>query len=834
MFFNIHGHFYQPPRENPWTGEIPLQESALPFHDWNERITNECYEPNGRSRVLNDRGQITAIVNNFAHISWDFGPTLLSDLERRFPMVYRRVQEADRLSAANHGGHGNGIAQAYNHMILPLATLRDKWTQVRWGLRDFEYRFGRKSEGLWLAETAIDDETLRVVAEAGVRFLILAPHQALRVRPLGGGDWTDIRDDHPVNTARAYRCFAGPKKQRRKRWVDVFFYDGPLSVAVSFEHLLRGAGQFADRLEEASRQAGHDGLVHLATDGEIYGHHEPFADMCLAYVFQQEAVRRRMRFVNYGEYLDLYPPVDEAELNFADTGEGTAWSCAHGVGRWIRDCGCNTGAPEGWNQAWRTPLREGLDALRDRVLGAFQEHLSPHLKDVWAARDDYIEVILDPSEESRDAFLGRHTREELDEQSRRTVWTLLSAAHQAMLMYTSCAWFFNDISGLEVQQNLGYASRACELAQPYVAEDLEKMLLEHLARAESNVPEWGNGARVYKGLVLPRRFGPEHAAGQAAFEAAVLERGLDSGIHRYVLEGSADPGCGRDEGGCRGRIRVTDPLLEQAWSWVFEVTPGRPGQRQVTLEPAVDAKASVPERSASFTLGDFRREVREETARHLLGHLLEQDADRFQEIFDEARDHMAQLRELGLTPPQVHSSLGRHVLNRRLRQLSEGVGYELARPPDSWWDQLGRILKESRELDLDADPSPVALRMEKRLHLLLDRALHEEKGETASRNIEAAFDTLSRADNVELPVNRTGLEMRTYELALQYRDELINLEPEAIQVAAEAGVSGIMALYNMARHANLDLSAVLREGPALGARRPLAADAGRSMKNAQG
>ncbi len=829
MFFNIHGHFYQPPRENPWTGEIPMQESASPFRDWNDRITNECYEPNGRSRVLNDRGQITAIVNNFAHISWDFGPTLLSDLERRFPMVYRRIQEADRLSAANHGGHGNGMAQAYNHMILPLATLRDKWTQVRWGLRDFEHRFGRRSEGLWLAETAIDEETLKVVAEAGVRFLILAPHQALRVRPLGGGSWTDVRPDRPVDTTRPYRCFAGPKKRHRKIWVDVYFYDGPMSVAASFEHLLRGAGQFADRLEEASRHAGDGGMVHMATDGEIYGHHEPFADMCLAYLFQKEAARRRMRFVNYGEYLDLYPPVDEAELNFTDTGEGTAWSCAHGIGRWVRDCGCHAGAPDGWNQRWRTPLREGLDAVRDKVLAAFHDQLSPLLKDVWAARDDYIEVILDPSRESREAFLRRHSLGDLDEQSRRDVWTLMAAAHQAMLMYTSCAWFFNDISGLEVQQNLGYASRACELAQPYVSGDLEALLLGHLARAESNVPEWENGARVYRELVLPRRFGPEHAAGQAAFEAAVLQRPLDQGIHRYALEGSADPGCGGDDGGCRGRIRVSDPHLEQAWSWVFEVTPGRPGHRQVTLEPAVDARASVPLESAQFTLRDFRREVREEIARHLLGDLLEQDADRLQEIFEEARHHMAQLRELGLAAPQIHRSLGRYIQNHRLRRLGQGVEHGLAGPPDSWWDQLGRILRESGELDLDADPSPVADRIERRLNTLLDQALQDEKGEAARRSIEAAFATLSRADNAGLPMNRTGLELRTYELALQYRDELINLEPGMIEHTGEPDTLGIMALYNMTHHANLDLPAVLREGPALGARRPLTADAGRSV-----
>jgi hypothetical protein len=813
MFVTIHGHYYQPPRENPWTGEIQRQDSAAPFHDWNARITDECYGPNGRSRVLDPQGRITALVNNYAHLSWDFGPTLLSDLEKRFPPVYRRIVDADRESVARHGGHGSGFAQAYNHAILPLANLRDKWTQVRWGLRDFAHRFGRPSEGLWLPETAIDAETLRVVAEAGVRFLVLAPHQALRMRRLGEATWEECGAG--IDTGRAYRCYADPQ---RKTWVDCFFYDGSLSVAVSFEHLLRDAGNFAGRLEAAGRGRGQTSLVHLATDGEIYGHHEAFADMCLAYLFQGEALRRGIRFVNYPEYLDLFAPEHEVQLNFTDTGEGTAWSCAHGVGRWIRDCGCSNGGQPGWNQRWRMPLRRGLDALRDLVQGAYLTHAGRHLVDPWAARDDYIEVLLQPGAASREAFLQRHLRAPVDGETRRMIWSLLESTHQAMLMYTSCAWFFADISGLEVQQNLAYAARACELAQPYCTEPLEPLLLAHLEQARSNDPRWGDGACVYRTLVRPRRVGPEHAAAQAALEAAVLDRVLDRPVFQYAVQGTLDPGCCGDEVQCTGHLRVEESRRETGWSWDFLVAPGTLAQRAVMLSPAIDPHASLGPFTGTIGLMGLQQEVREGIAQAALGQSLEDEESRLRELFREARPAMQVLVDLRLPLPEVHRSLARHCLGETLHALAERLPAAEFAISAGWWEGVEQVVREQEKLGLEVEATSLAKPLVDRIHGLLDRALAESSDLAALGHVRAAYEIIAPADRLRLPLARTWIEPRVYELALRFRAELNRQAAAGEATDRPAGYDELNALRALAGHANLELDTILRDGATVGAR----------------
>lgn len=809
MHCTIHGHFYQPPRENPWTGEIQRQDSASPFHDWNERITDECYGPNGRSRVLDSQGRITAIVNNFAHLSFDFGPTLLSDLERRFPQVYRRVLDADRESVARHGGHGAAFAQAYNHMILPLANRHDKQTQIRWGLRDFAHRFGRPSEGIWLPETAIDAETLQIVADEGVRFLVLAPHQALRVRPMGEKRWVETHGQ--IDSSRAYRCFADSS---RRRWVDCFFYDGSLSVAVSFEHLLRDAAGFAGRLESAGRGRPPEALVHLATDGEVYGHHEPFADMCLAYLFTSEGARRGIRFVNYPEYLDLRPPADEVFLNFTDTGEGTAWSCAHGVGRWNRDCGCSTGGAEGWNQRWRTPLRRGLDAVRDQVQSAFLSLCSRHLVDPWAARDDYIDLIRQSDPDRRAAFLARHARGPIDEEGRRTVWSLLEASHQAMLMYTSCAWFFADISGLEVQQNLAYAARACELAQPYCTEPLEALLLTQLEQAKSNLPEWKHGAHVYRSLIVPRRVGPEHVAAQAALEAAALDRSLDRRVFGFTVSGRLDPGSRTDESECSGHLRVQEEALEQSWAWDFHVTDGSLPGRIVHLRPSLDREASLGLVEGRYRLLDFQREVRFEIAGAALGQSLEDQASRLQEIFEEARAPLEVLTDLNLPMPEIHRHLGSHVLGRAGRDLAAQIDPEGASLPVSWWARLESVMIAMQRLRLPVDVSPLTTALIARVHARLDRALAEADPALALEAVRAAYGTLAAADRLALPLHRTWLEPRVYELVLRFRAEL-NRRHARPPAAEPAGIDDDLAsLEALAGHANLNLESILQSATA--------------------
>jgi alpha-amylase/alpha-mannosidase (GH57 family) len=489
----IHGHFYQPPRETPWLEAIEQQDSAYPYHDWNERITAECYAPNSVSRILDADDRIVELVNNYAKISFNFGPTLLSWLELNAADVYRAILEADKESRKNFSGHGSALAQPYNHMILPLANARDRYTQILWGIRDFERRFRREPEGMWLPETAVDLETLEILAELGIQFTILAPHQAGRVRQIGGRAWKDVSGGR-IDPTRAYeqRLLSG-------KTISLFFYDGPVSRAVAFEGLLSRGEQFADRLIGAfSDDRDWPQLVHIATDGESYGHHHRFGDMALAYALNYIVTKQLAKLTNYGEFLEKHPPTHQVEII-----EKTSWSCAHGIDRWWSNCGCNSGGHPGWNQEWRRPLRDALDWLRDSVAPSYETVGRRLVKDPWAARDDYISVVLDRAEANVDAFFARQAARALTEEEKTQALKLMEMQRHAMLMYTSCGWFFDEISGIETTQVIQYAGRAVQLAQDLFGDSLEQQFVERLAAAHSNIQEHGDGRQIYEKFVRP-------------------------------------------------------------------------------------------------------------------------------------------------------------------------------------------------------------------------------------------------------------------------------------------------------------------------------------------
>lgn len=484
----IHGHFYQPPRENPWLESIELQDSAYPYHDWNERIAAECYGPNAVARILDNDDRIVRIVNNYARISFNFGATLLSWMQAHAPDTYQAVLEADRESHARFDGHGSAIAQGYNHMIMPLASARDRRTQILWGLRDFSYRFGRDAEGMWLPETAANIATLEALAEAGVRYTILAPRQARAVRRVGHEGWVDVSGGR-IDPSTPYRV---PLPSGRS--IAVFFYDGPISQGVAFEGLLHRGELLAHRLLSAfSPSRAHAQLAHIATDGETYGHHHRRGEMALAYALHYIEANGLAKLTNYGQFLELHPPEYEA-LIFEDS----SWSCVHGVERWRSDCGCSTGTRGDWNQAWRRPLRESLDALRDALATRFEQHAGALLKDPWAARDGYIELLLDRGEQTQEGFFARHAAQPLSSEDRARIVRLLEMQRYAMLMYTSCGWFFDELSGIEPVQILQYAGRAMQLCALVTGDDLEPMFLDLLERAQSNLPEQGSGRRIYE------------------------------------------------------------------------------------------------------------------------------------------------------------------------------------------------------------------------------------------------------------------------------------------------------------------------------------------------
>jgi alpha-amylase/alpha-mannosidase (GH57 family) len=487
----IHGHFYQPPRENAWLEEVEMQDSAYPYHDWNERITAECYGPNAASRILDHDKKIIDIVNNYSKISFNFGPTLLSWMERHDSDVYQIIIEADLKSRDNFSGHGSALAQVYNHLIMPLANSRDKRTQITWGIRDFERRFGRRPEGMWLAETAVDLETLDLMAENEIVFTILAPRQAGRIRAKGKR-WRDV-SKAGLDPKRPYLC-----RLPSGRTINLFFYDGPISQDIAFGGLLNSGETFAGRLLGAfSAEPAEPQLVHIATDGETYGHHHRFGDMALSYCLHHIEAGDLAKITIYGQYLEKFPPTHEVEIV-----ERTSWSCAHGVARWQSNCGCNTGRA-GWTQHWRGPLREGLDWLRDRLAPIYEREMSSLVADPWKAREDYIEVLLDRSPENVEAFLAAHRAREHFAGERVRALRLLEMQRHAMLMYTSCGWFFDEISGLETTQVLQYAARAIQMAEKTSGENLEPGFLEILRRAPSNIPDLECGAEVYERYVKP-------------------------------------------------------------------------------------------------------------------------------------------------------------------------------------------------------------------------------------------------------------------------------------------------------------------------------------------
>ena len=527
VYVTVHGHFYQPPRENPYLNTIERQPSAHPFHNWNERIHHECYRPNAFARVLNHQGEVMGIVNNFEYLSFNIGPTLMSWLETYDVEVYQRIIEADRRSSDRLNGHGNAIAQVYNHIILPLANERDKYTQIRWGKADFRSRFGRDPEGMWLAETAVDYSTLEALIAEGIRFIILAPSQAERCRLLPTADdpdpqWHEVGGGQ-IDPTRPYRCSINDN------YIDIFFYDGPISRDLGFNDVLNSSEHFAGRLGQAvhgdHRQAQ---LINVATDGETFGHHKGGTEKCLAYAFTEVFPKHGWSVTNYAHYLSINPPTWEVVLKPV-----TAWSCSHGVNRWQDDCGCGGGGE--WNQKWRRPLRNALNWLRDQLIPIYEEIGRKFFRDPWQARDEYIEVVLDRSARKVEAFLSRHQCRQLNQGDHVDALRLLEMQRHALLMYTSCGWFFEEISRPEGVQILRYAARAIELAGDVAGVQLEKGFLRRLAKAPSNVDLFGHGAHLYRQLVATAQVGFEQVAAHYAISSLFTSYPRQQRLYCYSI-----------------------------------------------------------------------------------------------------------------------------------------------------------------------------------------------------------------------------------------------------------------------------------------------------------
>jgi alpha-amylase/alpha-mannosidase (GH57 family) len=583
-FICIHGHFYQPPRENPWLETVETQDSAAPYHDWNERICAECYAPNGAARIVNNKNQIMRIVNNYARMSFNFGPTLLSWLNENAPRTYRMILDGEHRSRNSFGGHSSAIAQVYNHIILPLASKRDRITQIRWGIADYEHHYGEPPEGMWLAETAADTESLELLAQCGIKFTLLAPNQCKRVRPLKGNEgWTDT-PGAAVDTTRPYlvRFDSGVS-------ITVFFYNGAASRAIAFEGLLNSGDNFAARLKAGFKDSTQPQLVHVATDGESYGHHHKHGEMALAYTLRLIEADKTVNLANYGSYLAQFPPEFECEIV-----DNSSWSCVHGVERWRSNCGCNGGKP-GFNQLWRMPLRQALDELRDAVAPLTELEGGKLFKDVWAARDAYIDVVLDRATESTGRFFRAHQSHELSEPERVRALELMEMQRHTQLMYTSCGWFFDDIAGIETVQVIAYAARVLQLAEDLFGEQaksLEPNFLARMAEARSNDPSAGDGAQIYKKCVATMELGLEqvaaHYAISSVFSSFAEETDLFCYRVRRISHDIYTSGRGRL---ALGRARIASAITGQQQSFSFAVLHFGDQNITAAVKPYVEADA---------------------------------------------------------------------------------------------------------------------------------------------------------------------------------------------------------------------------------------------------
>ena len=700
-FICVHGHFYQPPRENPWLGEVETQHSAYPYHDWNDRINAECYAPNAFARF---EGQ--DFVSNYEFMSFDFGPTLLSWLESHAPDVYAKILEADRRGAGRFSGHGPAVAHPYYHVILPLASDLDRRTLIRWGLCDFEWRFGRKPEGLWLPEMAVDMKTLEILAEAGMKFVILSPLQACRVKT--GEGWQNVTGGR-INTKMPYICRLPSGGE-----IQVIFRDEWISNDLAFGGLARNGREMAERLVRATPD---QGITLVAVDGETFGHHTPGGDRELARCLEILSSRSDVRLTVPAEYLEKNPPTCEVEIR-----ENTSWSCLHGIERWRGDCGCSTGTHPGWSQAWRAPLRNAMDWLARHLAEIYERFSSEYLRDPWQARDDYIGLLLDRSAENVERFFSRHALRRLNPEEKVKVMILLEMERHAMAMFTSCGWFFDDVSEISTVAILSHASRAMQLARRVSGIYLEGGFLEILRGAKSNLPEVGDAVNLYRTVVLPLRSDLRRVV--ANFAIRFLLSGYPKSVEMYNceienLETKVIQGDGQTLAIGSVRILCRETLEEETMDFVA-LWQGR--------------MLAWVSKSGAWSLGDIAELFRERGGGAVVDHFRETGEKEYSisELFDRERralirhllspDLLVELRksimQLRFIEPNLPTELRLLWLVAILAELRGAVEAQN-------FEEAGRMVQELRRTGFEPPVEVVSLARQKLRELLGSSRLRE-------------------------------------------------------------------------------------------------------------
>jgi len=760
IFLTIHGHFYQPPRENPWLEAIELQDSALPFHDWNERINKECYNPNSVSKIVDSRNRILDVVNNYEYMSYNFGPTLLSWMEQFAPLTYERIIKADIESIPEHNGHGNALAQVYNHIIMPLANEEDKQTQVKWGIRDFEYRFGRKPEGMWLAETAVDDDTLRVLEENGIKFTILSPYQAAKFRKKGEKEWTDVSWGN-IDPARSYRYYI---KSAPGKYIDLFFYDGAISRSVAFDELLKDGNKFSKRLKEGvSECRDYPQLINIATDGESYGHHTKFGDMALAYVLKIKAKDEGFTITNYGEYLEKYRSDCEVDIK-----QASSWSCFHGVGRWKEDCGCSTGGHPGWNQKWRKPLRDALDYLRDELVNIYEDHGKKYFNnDVWEVRNKYVDVILDRGDMNVRKFQQENFLPNLSDEDKVRAMELLEIQRQSMLMYTSCGWFFSEISGIETVQIMKYAARAMQLAAKFTDKNIEEHFLNILAEAKSNIPEHGTGKDIFERFVKPSIVTAKQIASLWALSSLYQDFEDEEDVYCYTITKKAYKKVHKGTSTfIIGHIEVQSKITLQKSNLIFALMQYSGGDFHCAIKEYSDEAEfnkikteliktylmntlteiirALDEYFGKeyFTLKDIFIEERRKILQILLKGKLEKFAQTYQEMYDDGKGAIYNLQGLGLKIPDEFKISAGYALSHKFNDIVAHSGGFLE---SDLIQQAMDINFEAKKMDVTLDKKPSNAIFSKKILQNMNRLVHSFEIQQADVLLEI-FDTIEKLE----------------------------------------------------------------------------------------
>ena len=769
VFITIHGHFYQPPRENPWTEQIELQPSAQPFHNWNARINKECYKANCFARILNSENLIENIINNFQYISFNIGPTLMKWIKENSKETYYKILEADKNSIELYSGHGNAIAQVYNHTILPLAKNKDKHTQILWGIEDFKTHFKREPEAIWLAETAVNQDTIDVLVEFNLKYIILSPFQACKVRPLGKKKWTDVSTGN-IDITMPYKQYS-----RDGRSINIFFYNHTISSAIGFEHLLTNSYLLVEKFQQFIWDANRPILISTCTDGESYGHHEKFGEMCLAHFIKHSSQKHGLTLTNYGQFLELYKPTHEVQIKSGFQGEGTAWSCAHGVGRWIRNCGCSDGGYPSWNQHWRTPLREAFNWLHDQILKAYQIKASHLLKDLQQAKNSYINIISNRNPENRREFLKKFcTKKNITDHESALIFRFMEALYQCQLLFTSCAWFFADISGLEPIQNLKYAARAIQLIKIYLKNDLENDFLNKLIFIKSNNASQGTAKDIYNKEVKSSIINYKMIVSNYAIVSFILNEFKPRKIYNYNIEPvNHEQRKNINKPLEKGMVWLHDNYTGEKLGYIYFLFPKSIRNMRcytlnnkenfefnITTIETIEQEISILTNEKYYTIKDLFTDNREQIIKLAFSKQMKQTEKMLDKLYDKNIELLETFYETRLPIPKILKTLCEYVYSNKIdntliKQDSQSLESEKIAETFKYANRLGFNVK-SEKIQKDIDRL-----FKNQLYLL-------ENGPNNEDYVKNILEILNLADSLSLSLDLDNYTNIVYKIINSY------------------------------------------------------------------